>query len=462
MFKKTILATALSAATLGMSAAVVNVAAPDDISLEGAVNEASITAQDVVVTLGAEYTLNDTVTFTVSGAEFDVVNSAPAIASTMADSANDAIVTGLLSITANTVTFRVTAVTDGDSNGVVSNGGTITLSGMEFDTASVVDATGEIDVTYSAQTNTSLPLDNAGTLTDVWADVVEQFSITATKAFNGVIDVEANRLLFTAGDDSTTTDVAIVTTNEAAVDIHDAAYDGITHVFTGDFSWMETDGTAGIDAGELGAAVGVVTGGDDVCTAAINTTSSEITVTCADGGANAVEAQTVTFTANGEVLPVQTITAEIVLDYTPATGAADTKTVLAAGSSVGAWTLNGSQVSVPYMPYGSVITQIIYATNEGTQTGTSVADLTFEDGTTATCALGSIAPGTTALAGTIRACVEGAIGAISQKVAMSITTNVPSGDMEVYTAYNVNSDGGNGDRVTVPNSSTHGLAATID
>ncbi len=114
------------------------------------------------------------------------------------------------------------------------------------------------------------------------------------------------------------------------------------------------------------------------------------------------------------------------------------------------------------MPYASVITQIIYASNEGNQTGASTLDMTFEDGSTASCSLGNIAPGTVALAGSIRACVEAANGTGSQKVSLVITTNVPSDDIEVYSAYNVNTDGGNGDRVTVPNSSTHGLAATID
>jgi hypothetical protein len=426
----------------------------------------NIALQDVIVTLEAEYTQNDTLTFTISGAEFDTAASVPDV--TAAIDTGDSATLGLLSLTSTSVTFRITAVDDADNDGLVFDGGTFTLSGMQLDTDTVVDATGDIDITYQALTNTNVVLDSptgANSLTVTAIEVVQQLGVALGQAADGIIDVEADRLLFTG---TITTDTIVATISETTVDIGDITYNGSTHVLTGSFSWMNTDTTAGVSQGELDAAIAMTGSADDTCTAAINTSSDEITFTCTDGGGNDVEVFTVTFTASGEILPAQSFTHSIDVDYDDAgedgagLNAVNSSFDLLTGLDVGAWTLNGSQVSIPYMPYGSVITQIIYASNEGGQTGASTLDMTFEDGTSDTCSLGNIAPGVTALAGMIRTCVEDSNGTASQKVALVITTNVPSSDIEVYSAYNVNTDGGNGDRVTVPNSSTHGLAATID
>ncbi len=295
MFKKTILATALAAATLGAGAADVNVAVDADIaSQEGAASQTNVALQDVIVTLGAEYTQNDTVTFTITGAQFDTATSAPAITASI--DAGDSATLGLLSVTATTVTFRITAVDDADNDTIVFDGGTFTLSGMQLVTSSVVDATGDIDVSYEARTNTNLLLDPAtgmDSLTVTAIEVVSQLGAALGQAADAVIDVEADRLLFTGG---ATTDTIVATITEAAVDIGDITYNGSTHVLTGDFSWMDDDGTAGVSQTELDSAVAMTGSADDTCTAAINTSSDEVTFTCTDGGGNDVEAFTVTFT----------------------------------------------------------------------------------------------------------------------------------------------------------------------
>lgn len=77
-FKKALLASAI-ASSAGMAQAAVVSVTPGDISLEGSVGQTSVTAPDVTVTLAAEYTQNDTVTFTIDGAEYDIANSTPAI-----------------------------------------------------------------------------------------------------------------------------------------------------------------------------------------------------------------------------------------------------------------------------------------------------------------------------------------------------------------------------------------------
>jgi len=468
MFKKTLLATALSTLTFGAAAATLAITGVN-VSQEGAVNDANIAVPNAVVTAAVEYTLNDTITFTISGADFDPATSVPAIATVNAVEAGDGTTWGLLTNTASTVTFRLTAQTDGGATpGVSYIGATFTLSGMQLVTSTVVDATDSSTMTYSALTNTNVALDTAGTLSDVATTTVAQFSSSVTKSANAVIDVNNARQQFTAGDDSTTTDVVTFTAVEAVAAVSDAAYTGATHVITGDFTWMDTDGTTGVSAGELAAAFACVGAGDDTFVSTIDTAMNNITAVATDAGANAVELHTCTFTNAGvgvgnNVLPVQTLTSSTTVAYNDATAVASSKETAAAGTATGSWTLNGSQVSIPYMPYGTSISQIIYAMNEGTQTGASQVDITLQDGTTSNCSLGNVAPGTTKLTGPVKTCVEASIGAgVSQKVALVITTNVPSGDIEVYSAYNVNTDGGNGNRVTVPNSSTHGLAATID
>lgn len=77
MFKKSLLALALSAATFGANAATTS-ATPAVVSQEGAAGQASISVPTYTVTLAAEYAVGDTFTITLTGAEFDTT-SAPAI-----------------------------------------------------------------------------------------------------------------------------------------------------------------------------------------------------------------------------------------------------------------------------------------------------------------------------------------------------------------------------------------------
>ncbi len=103
MFKKSLIASALLVAAFNSSAAT-NTIAATTVSQEGSAGAASIALTDNVVTLNAEYTVGDTITFTISGADIDTTLSAPVL--TAALLAGDAATTGLLSTTASTVTFR--------------------------------------------------------------------------------------------------------------------------------------------------------------------------------------------------------------------------------------------------------------------------------------------------------------------------------------------------------------------
>lgn len=447
-FKKALLATSIAAGAGLAQAAVVTVPGATNISFEGSVGATSVAAPDVTATLEAEYTQNDTITFTISGAEYDAANSTPAILFTddpgLGASANAATL-GLLSQTDTSVTFRITAVTDDAADGVVFNGGTFVLSGMAFKTSSVIDAAGDINVSYSALTNNAQSIDNSGTLTAVNATVVEQLSSSVTKALNGIVDVQNDRQQFTAGDDTITTDVMVVTPVEAVAAVNDVAFSVATHIIKGDFSWMDTDSDGTIDAGEEAAAFAATTGGDDVLVTTITGTDT-IQVVGTDGGADAVEAYTFTFTnagigAGNAILSAQDFTISTTLAYDAPAAAAATKTILTDSDTAGSWTLNGSVVRVPYLVVNnSRFGLIANVTNHGAQTGDIVLDVWDEDGTVLATnyAAGTSTPGSlVSVASSLKAALTAAGKDLDNttKFSFQITTNVPEEDIFVYAAY---------------------------
>jgi hypothetical protein len=114
----------------------------------------------------------------------------------------------------------------------------------------------------------------------------------------------------------------------------------------------------------------------------------------------------------------------------------------------GAWTLNGAQVYIQYMPYGTGLSRIIYAANRGGLTPAVTADITA-NGSTFSCPLGTIAAkSVTSLSTGIDSCVA-AKGITSGKVAILLSFIAPDSDIEVYSAYNA----GGTDRGTVVNTS---------
>jgi hypothetical protein len=434
MFKKSLVASALLLAAFNSSAAV-NAIAATTVSQEGSAGAASIAMTDNVVTLAAEYTVGDTVTFTVSGAEIDTALSTPTL--TAALLAGDAATTGLLSTTASTVTFRVTAQTDGAANGVIYTGGTFTLAGVVLKTATVLDTVGKITSTYSAATSTGIVVDSATTNAATAATVVAQFSSSVTKPANAIIDVSNNREQFTAGNDTITTDVIIVTPVEAVVTVNDAAYTGATHVLNGDFSWMETDGDAGIDAGELAAAF-AATGAADGYTSVVDTAGTKITVTVADAAAaNTLEAMTATFTNLGvsatatpnAQLPTQVITVDSTINYNTAAAAVATKST-AAGASAGSWTLNGSDDDIAFLPFGSDYAQSITVTNSGTVAGAITVDLTA-GGTTYTKTLTAVADAKSVTNISLEVAAFAAASGITDNARIKVVVNAPDANNEI-------------------------------
>jgi hypothetical protein len=121
-------------------------------------------------------------------------------------------------------------------------------------------------------------------------------------------------------------------------------------------------------------------------------------------------------------------------------------------ADAGEWELDGAAVTVPYMPYGSTISQVMYITNAGsldadiTVTAMDEDGMMYELGSVGTAKKGAV----TRIAGAVKAALE-AQGFTGGKVALTFTVNAEDDDISVYAAYNVA-----GDRATVLNSQYKG------
>ncbi|WP_166419784.1 hypothetical protein [Pseudoalteromonas sp. Z1A8] len=428
MFKKTLLALALTSVAGFANAAELTVTS-SNISVEGSVGASSVAVAPVKVKLAAEYTVGDTIKFNVTGAQFDTVESAPDLALTPETGSASA---GLLSVTSDTVTFRITAA----SSPVTFTDGFAELSGMEFKTTSVT-AAGKVEVAYSAATSTGIALD-AGTKNATLATKVSQISSSATKKLDAVIDVENERKQFTTGNDSITTDTLVITPKIEVASVNPVTTTGATHVIKGNFSWMESDGDAGIDAAELAAAF-TATGGT-LATPTINTAGDAITVVAT----GVVAPMTATFTVLGKanakapILPTQMFTIDSAIKYNTAAGAAATKTI--ASASAGAWTLNGFDENIVFMPFDAQYAQSINVSNTGSVAGAITVDITAGGKTyTKTLTATATPKATTNISAEVKAFATES--GVTGNAHVKVVVNSPANDIEVTGVYYAKADG---------------------
>jgi hypothetical protein len=372
MFKKTLLALALTATTTTAFAATM-VDGADVLSRQGIASETNITLVGGVagvVTLAAEYAVGDIITIGLSGATIDTAASTPMLTASIVPDTVDTMTVGLLSKTASSLTFRITELTYDGTNGDTTVGATLTLSGVELDTDSVVAAS-TVSMAFSAKTSTDFTLDTA--VTAEAFTVADEFTSSVTTPLDAIVDVNADRQQFSAAGDGINDDVIIITPARTLVDTTQAAYDGATYTLTGDFSFLDTDADGVLSAGEETAGV-AYSGGADTVTGAFNTTMTELVITVDDAAGDSPEAITVTFTNAGQgastpVLNVQNFTVDSVINYTDA-GNTEATTAVGNAENAGSWTINGSQITFPYAPvgYDTIVTQFEVA-NSGAQNG---------------------------------------------------------------------------------------------
>ena len=314
---------------------------------------------------------------------------------------------------------------------------------MSVSSASLANSNGVLDYT-AFRFQTGQLVDNASSGTSIV--VKSQFALTVQQALNAEIDVYQNRLLFvdpeTVAPGTTNADdtLAFTTTIDAFATVWTGPVVTVTDtdvtIEGGSFDWTDTASPTGVcfDSGLVGFTGWTVQTGS-TCNSLI-----------LDGPAtNTVNAGT--FTVPGtKILSPADWTGKVTWSYYLGSTTNTGTTTLT--WDPGVWTINGAQVYIQYMPYGSGISRIVYAANSGLINADGTVDV-IANGSTTTCNLGAIDRKTvTLLSAVIDSCVAGA-GIVNGRVAFLLTFTAPDTDIEVYSAYNV----GGSDRGTVVNTS---------
>tara|TARA_R110002167_G_scaffold366448_1_gene597394 strand:- start:15593 stop:17044 length:1452 start_codon:yes stop_codon:yes gene_type:complete len=263
--------------------------------------------------------------------------------------------------------------------------------------------------------------------------------VPSTGALNGVIDVSKDRLQFKDGTvDALTLALTVKPTDKLTTTAMD-----FDVTLKGDFSVLDTDNDGKLEAGEGS----VTTSGGKTPVWATGLSS----VTFKDVAVNATEAVTVALPAtlaNRKTLTPQNFQVTVTADYTAA--AATNDVAVLTDAAAGGWTLNGSQVQVPYMPFGENTQVIMRLTNTSSKTGDLSVRYMVEGGastwTEIPGAIMSIGPGVTNIADEVMDAIKTAANIEKGKVAIELTTNVPGDSVEINALFKVVSET---DRATV-------------
>lgn len=486
MFKKTFIALSVGAALGSVNAnAVTFDFTPNAWTTEGAELVKNFVVPDITVTLEAEYSKDDVITFEFNADVTGAFN--PTIDVTLANATSGTMTLGFVSSSANTVTYRVTELSAAGTASISTDDATFTLTSATGSTNLVVgdqvrDASG-LTATYSATTGISglaldgtpaAVVDTQGTTvttddaTKLVTFATQYATLAATSKLNGVIDVTATneRTLFTGG---VATDEATISITETAA-THDALTTGVTLSLAGDFSFLQDTvaTTAGVQPAadviyaELGGTrvQGVVNANADAVDFAFVTDTLGSIGIFFDNAPNvtAVTATTTKptvikrgpFTASFDVkyAPVKALyaeantgTAPAATDYdtTSGTGTGDITSKSAGSVAAGEWTLNGASISVYSMPINNAaVTNYLYVTNSGSAGEVSMT-ATLADGTTVTAQ--DIATVGASSITNITPMVEAALaGAAGNRATVELTFNAPACNIVVSAAYNVAGD----------------------
>jgi len=486
VFKKTFIALSVGAALGSVNAnAVTFDFTPNAWTTEGAELVKNFVVPDITVTLEAEYSKDDVITFEFNADVTGAFN--PTIDVTLADPASGTMTLGFVSSSANTVTYRVTELSAAGATSISIDDATFTLTSATGSTNLVVgdqvrDASG-LTATYSATTGISglaldgtpaAVVDTQGTTvttddaTKLVTFATQYATIAATSKLDGVIDVTATneRTLFTGG---LATDEATISITETAA-THDALTTGVTVSLAGDFTFLQDTvaTTAGVQPAadviyaELGGdrVQGTVSANADAVSFAFVTDTLGSVGIFFDNAPNVTAVTETTtkptvikrgpFTASFDVsyAPVKALyaeantnTAPALTDYdtTSGTGTGDITSKSAGSIAAGEWTLNGASISVYSMPINNAaVTNYLYVTNSGSAGEVSMT-ATLADGTSIT-AQDIATVGANSITN-ITPMVEAALaGAAGNRATVELTFNAPACNIVVSAAYNVAGD----------------------
>jgi hypothetical protein len=449
---------AFAAATI-VTAPATNTYSKEGLALSGT---NAVTLPTITVTFGNNLTYQDDILITLPG----TTSVAPTITAGLVTCAGaTANAVGYVQLVPGGWNFRVTDV------GGITIGASCTFTGLQVTAASLANASGA-KLTYQANRGLTVPtvIVDGPVTTATGVVVASQFAITTQQKLNGIIDVYTDRKTFFDAESvcpggNLTTAPACVPPATAPFTQNDTLNfstftlgnpvvgtwsaptvtpTAAVVTITGDFSWVDgadTNATC-FDAGEAAASLigfaGWTVGATSNCQQLVLNQTAPIADSTVTGY----------FRIPGnKVLSATDYVGNIEWTYgLTATPTTTGKTGLA--WDPGAWTINGAQVYIQYMPYGTGLSRIIYAANDGVLNPEVTADITA-NGTTFSCSLGTAPAKTvTSLSGVIDSCVA-AKGITTGKVAILLTFIAPDQDIEVYSAYNA----GGTDRGTVVNTS---------
>jgi hypothetical protein len=301
----------------------------------------------------------------------------------------------------------------------------------------------------------------AGPALTLASTVGSEFSAAAGTLFNAVIDVTSDRLQFTpnvANDEATITVTQSTTVDTKSVTDGSIWGDTSTVTLNGDFSFMDDPATEAFDllAG-YDVTVTATTGGA-LSTGDVDVTASGVSfpVTAANFTAGAAEftlavaIPSVVADRTQEIL-TNTFSADVAVVYTNAvlTGVAP----IASGSaalnvaSLGAFTLNATEVTVYSVPFSAGVIQMLWVTNGSLIDGDVSATITHEGATTAAYELGQVDAKSNLSIGSLLSTAAGADYPTSGRG--DVTVTVTSSDTKVLGSYYKD-----GDRLLLESSDT--------
>ena len=465
MYKKILLASSIMAASGAANSATLfapqDAVPADDIishTSQGIVQAAAaVETTNYLVTLGAEYTTGDIITLTYSSPIAGgftppaTINCDDDVRVTGGASAG-VLEFGLLSATSTQLNYRVNTQTAGVNNGITS----CVLPKVTLDETAAALIT-SATMTFDAQTAAGVALDTDPAAVTI-VEVVDQFAAgTVGTAFNAVVDVTADRLLFvggpvtdqltytigqTAGDSGGEWSVPAI--GAPSVDTDSAPGDSVmasvvsltnTVVASTGFAFTDTTDAAGIliDATTVDAQA--------VTDEALSIDGTTLTYS---GTMDVAQTLDLTLGASGGVLPVQsyTIASTIVYD----TDETETFTAVSAGE----FGLNATSVTVYSVPFSSGVIRMLWASNGSAIDGTAEATINHAGATMGPYDLGTVSAGSNASMGSaLTDAVTAAGDTMPTEGRGDITFTITSSDTKVLASYFKN-----GDRVGLESSDT--------
>ena len=446
MFKKTLLAAALAAATFGANAATVittQVAGPEVISNQGLPATGAFTlVDDVILTLKATDTTGITdggrLVVTVTGAFF--TNPAGATAAVGGALVNETVTVDAAASTSTKLIFDLAENADdwtvADADTITISGIQLQISGTEVKLSSVFQTATNIDVA-----STAAPAASVAKVGDQWvAGVVVDLDAApnASGNLNALINVGDNRETFVddAASDSATTDTLSfdVNTVGAGADLND-----VTVTIAGDFTNIASVVATTATAAAPVTYVVNTAKTEAAFTYTVDGTKTDMTEVTANGTSVLFTLATGTAAASMEV---STFNVSIDVDYDDAESVQGDFSPLTTAAA-GGFELNGSSDTLEYVPFGPNTALILQATS--TFDEDALVSVSYLNPTTGLMVeLENIATATansvSRLGPTIAAAIIADSGLESGKTRIVVTINAPDADVSLFTGFKDTSD----------------------